>query len=370
MKLRKLLALTTALAMLMSMATTAFAVRGGTTGEGEVEFVYNVNVFQVVLPTVSENDTTYDFILDPMGAIAATNGEALDAGFTAATMYFANVDENNVVVSYSDTSDAKTIINKSSFDVTVTVEATLDTAELGGAVLVDGNDAEFGEDADQAEIALGVVYNVAEDTTKTVYLIEGDATVTMDIEAIENAYVVTYNETTGKYSYNLNSNLQDEDFNSMDIQLTGLCNDHDAWSDLGEIAPEVELVWNVEPADEDLTDYDEVNGEGSGSASGGNVTYPRLSNDTTVNSAGKVVAGTTALTVKIELGTGSTITSVTSVTLNGVTALNASGCSRTVANNVATLVLANTIVTKYPTASFVVTFSDGSSFTFSLGAAD
>lgn len=363
MKLRKLLALTTALAMLMSMATTAFAVNGGTTGEGEVEFVYNVNVFQVVLPTVSENDTTYDFRLDPMGAIAATNGGALDAGFTAATMYFANVDENNVVVSYSDTSDAKTIINKSSFDVTVTVEATLDTEELGGAVLVDGyDDAKFGDEAERAEIALGVVYTVGEDT-ETVYLIDGDATVTMDIEAIENAYVVTYDDETGKYSYNLNSSLAPEDFNSMDIQLTGLCNDHDAWSDLGEIAPEVELVWSVVPADEDI-DYDEVNGDGSGS----NVTYPRLSNDTTYNRNGQVVPNAQRQ-VLINLG-DSGITSVRTVTVVGVKDLSTTGCARNVSDGVATLTFHADVLSTYVGKTILVTFGNSETLEFVLGAAN
>lgn len=269
MKIKKILAVITAMTMIMSLASTAFAaVEGGTEGSGELEFVYNANVFQVTLPTIADGDTTYDFTLDPMGAIEATEGAALDGNFTAASLYFANwTDDGNGTVDdgeieYSNTSDAKTIINKSSFAVDVTVTATLAEGALtvgeNSAVLVDESAMKTGEDAAQAELYLALT-----DGTNTEALADNTATLTIeDVAATADSYKVTYDEETGKYSYDLDENLTDDDFTAVEIKLTGACNDYTGWADLEGLAPTVEITWNVAPAASEALaegDYDDRN---------------------------------------------------------------------------------------------------------------
>ena len=274
MKIKKILALVTAFAMCMSMATTALAVdtTGGTSGEGDVEFVYNPNVFRVTLPTVAVNsegtdiDTTYDFILDPLGAIKDTAGAGLDGVVTEdASVYFANwndADANGVVdegeISYSATSDAKEIINKSSFEITVTVKAEIDAADLtvaqSNVALVDAKGSGYTASTSAAELYLAVTAGSKTQAilAKTTTTGEGDAatttyetTLTIDVANVDDAYEVKYEG--GEYLYELRAGL---DFTpaTVGIKLTGQCNEAPAWADLKAFAPEVELTWSVAPS--------------------------------------------------------------------------------------------------------------------------
>lgn len=244
MKIKKILATILAASMTLGMATTAFAAEnpaeGGATGTGDVEFVYNANVFRVALPTEPENDTTYNFTLDPLGAIEDTQGAGLDGEVSNyGSVYFANVGEEGVVT-YSQTSDAKTIVNKSTFEVTVSIEATVEG--IDGVTLAASDElTDEGEDAELylALIGAGEDLTVLEESTTTEFTLAGDPA----------NYEVKYED--GEYSYELKVGADFTD-GTANLQLTGACNNSVAWAELGELAPTVEIIWSVAPTDDTL----------------------------------------------------------------------------------------------------------------------
>lgn len=292
LKLKKMLALMLAATMVLGTTTTALAAggtgsSGGTTGEGGVEFVYNENVFQVALPTVPEDDTTLDFQLDPMKVMYATKAESGITMASEASLVFTNVNfgadgvsgGDDDTTSYSNTSDAYTIINKSSFDVTVTAKAEITGADVdakkasvtgeGGVyakfvdtLTVAGDDSTVTD----AEIVLALqgTYMGGEDgqTSQTAKdAIDNEtytAQIIFDMTHNADAYEVKYDSDNdgAPYAYDLKD---DATFTNQTatIQLTGECNDHVNWTKLGDIAPDVAVTWSVAP--KGLTDdqYDD-----------------------------------------------------------------------------------------------------------------
>lgn len=280
MKTKKILAMILAASMTMGLATNALAAdpSGSTTGEGSVEFVYNENVFQVELPTVPEGDDTLDFKLDPQKVMDATKDESGITITGSPSLVFTNVaagtdgllNTEDDVISYSNTSDSYKIINKSSFDVTVTVDAAIvgEDADAKKAAVTgeDSVEAKFvdtltSSDPTDAEIVLTLTDGTETDNIDgTTYT----AQITFDITAQANAYEVKYDGTKPEgeqYSYDLKSDtdLTDSTFTdeTAEIKLTGECNDHTNWTKLEEIKPEVEVTWTVAP--KDVTDYDDRN---------------------------------------------------------------------------------------------------------------
>ena len=72
---KRFLAVSLAATMVMGSSVTVFAADegGSTSGSGSVDIVEATDIFQVELPTVPENDTTFNYILDPTGVIAETD---------------------------------------------------------------------------------------------------------------------------------------------------------------------------------------------------------------------------------------------------------------------------------------------------------
>ena len=68
-------ALATTMVMGSSMAVFAADQEGGASGEGETQYVEENDVFNVVFPTVAEGATTFNYLLDPNGLIAETDGD-------------------------------------------------------------------------------------------------------------------------------------------------------------------------------------------------------------------------------------------------------------------------------------------------------
>lgn len=336
MKLKKMFALVLAASMTMGMATTALADNpsGGTTGEGEVEFVYNENVFQVVLPTVSADDNTFDFKLDPQKVMYATKTESGITMAAEASLVFTNVaagtdtiiGTDDDVVTYSNTSDAFKIINKSSFDVTVTVDAAIkgEDADAKKAAVT-------GEDSVEAKFVDTLTASSPSDAEIVLTLQNGDASktdnidgaaytaqITFDISALADAYEVKYDGTKPegqRYSYDLKSTLTDASFSAQtaEIKLTGECNDHANWAKLEDITPEVDVTWTVAP--KSVTDYDDRNGPAA----------PVAAAPSIATTSYDMAAGT-AIDITVDLGTDSlAATGLTSVTFQNYGGNTATG---------------------------------------------
>lgn len=210
--------------------------RGSTTGDGELEGTVSTDVVSVVLPSIAVDDTTFDFILDPEGLIDATGAARYNsATFGTGTLFFANTDEDGNVTGYSNASDELTVTNKSSIPVDVSLSAAVKNAT--GITLTD--DSTFADDTSAS------VYLAITDGTNTVAITDAGASVSTQIDAApDGSYEVQWNSTDEKYEFVLADEANTE-FAEYSFQLTGASNADGDWSGLEEVAPSVEVVWNV-----------------------------------------------------------------------------------------------------------------------------
>ncbi len=256
---KKFMALTMVGTMMFSSVAMATEVtedpaEGSTSGDATIEGIVDKDVFSVVLPTIPEDgsDTTFDFILDPQGLIAATSNAAYeDATFGDGNLFFANAGESST--SYSATSDALTVTNKGTTEVDVTLTATAtgladeaNTYSIGFA-----EDATFEETDTATEIYLGLIAG----TDNAVALTATGATIKTTLDAApEDAYEVKYAD--GEYSYGLTDEAAAEEyagFASLDFKLTGACNSYADWAAAKDATPSVNVAWSLTKHTDNLT---------------------------------------------------------------------------------------------------------------------
>ncbi len=300
MKARKLLSSITALALSLSLVAPAFAAQEGTsTGTGEVEFVYNKNIFSVELPITPETDYAYNFVLDPYDALKVSAADKIASGADAKKLYFSNwTDANNdqVVdedeIEYGNTSDMRVIKNLSSFAVDVTLSVTV--SNLGDLQLASdpsdwGSDGDLEDDAamylaidGHTMVGAGLANNAAATESAEVVVEEDGTAVELkatlaapttytDTDAV-NPYILTTSdekvteENPKGYSYGWNE-AYDHSKNTAAsyyaFWLTGEINTSSTvdWKDLGTLASTVDITWSVEPDDTlNFTEGDFVDG--------------------------------------------------------------------------------------------------------------
>lgn len=268
-----------ALATTMVMGSTSVVFAGGSegsgTGEGELEGVLNSNVYDVVLPTVT--DTTFDFILDPEGLIKATAGERYgdtEQFEDGASLFFKNSAADDDGNTYTKSSDVLTVINKSSTDVTLNVTATVTNLDTTAVPLVSAT-TDFAAD-DKAVPEIYLALTDTETSPNVVPILTtgaGDTAVNQakiadkTITGANTEYTVKWNEETGKYEKALKPEPKDPEnptkdeqnpanFKSFAFKLTGACNTGAAanWAGVEDIQPKVDVVWAV------TVPYDTVTG--------------------------------------------------------------------------------------------------------------
>lgn len=241
---KKILAAGLAVSMVMGNSVIALAddMEGGTSGTGGLEGTVSTDVFSVVLPSVPETgDATFNYILDPEGLIAKAGSDKY-TGKTFeenATLFFANT-AADAANNYSSVSDALTVVNKSSSNVTVEVKATV--ASIDGITM--SGDKTFKDDTKTS------LYLALKDANnETAITAEGGATLTSTINAAaSDAYEIKWNTTDSKYENVLTEAAKKDDytgFSKYTFQMTGACNAAGDWSDLTDTAPVVNVVWSV-----------------------------------------------------------------------------------------------------------------------------
>lgn len=242
------LSLVSALALSSSFSLaaeeTTSPAEGSSTGTGKVEGIVNMDVFVVDLPTIDENsDTTFDFILDPQGLIAAT-GEAAytDKTFEEdATLFFANT---GGTTDYSSTSDSLVAKNKGTTDVDVTLTATPTT------------DFSFGTDKAFTDDTTSELYLELSDGTNTKALTSEGATIETTLDKVgDDAYKVTYDDSG--YSYELDTDYND--FDSISFNLSGAANPNADWTDKENVESSVAVAWTLKEHEKNVaptTSYD------------------------------------------------------------------------------------------------------------------
>lgn len=250
---KKALAVSLAASMVLGSSVMAFAAdkEASASGSGDLEYIAKSDVFDVVFPTVAEDATTFDYILDPDGLIAATKGDkytgkAFDDG---KTMYFLRSTQVDGTVGgsagkadYTDSSDEIKVVNKSTQGVNLVVEAKVEAVD--GITMK--ADTTFGTTEPELYLAIKGTdgTNAAETTPITAAGVEIKKTIAEDAAA----YEVKWNSTDKQYEKQLTTAAQAADyagFKTYTFQLTGACNQVAGWSALKDKAPKVDLVWSV-----------------------------------------------------------------------------------------------------------------------------
>lgn len=256
MKSKKLLALALSASMVMGSGVVAFAAdeEGAATGNGTVEYVAQSDVFSVVLPTSA--GTTFDYILDPDGLITQTSGSKY-TGKTFAkddTVYFLHAEKVSGTaigetspgtdnLDYTATSDAIKVVNKSTQQVTLKVDAKI--ASATGVVMATADTMSgTGENLYMALVG----NDGTTDTTKA--LTTAGVQLTANIGADATAYETTYDAAAKEYKKTLTAAAQAADyagFKSYTFKLTGKAKAKDAaLLALKENPPKIDLTWSVE----------------------------------------------------------------------------------------------------------------------------
>lgn len=214
---------------------------GSETGVGEVEGSINTDVYEVVLPAVT--DEIFDFIIDPHSLLNHTNGAAYEGKtFKENSTLFFQRSAGTAEADYSNVSDPVTITNMSSKAINVSVDISIDKSSLGGITLT--GDKEFTDDT-SASIYMALVDGVNEVPIGS----DGISMEALIGAAPEEAYEYRYDSESGEYSYGLTGDTSGIEFGIYSFQLTGAANGNGDWSGAMEAKPQIKVVWRIMPGE-------------------------------------------------------------------------------------------------------------------------
>ena len=243
MKFKKLVALLLAGVMMFAPATVLAeenSQEGNLSGDAVVEGVVEKNVFDVKLPVVQSTDTTFDFVLDPQGLIAASiESGAAKGDYSGQTitdsLLFTNTDDDGNKT-YTGTSNKLVAYNYGTVKVDVTVTATATPAN--GAVFT--TDKTFADDT-TSSVYLAIV---GVESNEVAIDSSNKATAKAELAGVEDTnFEVTYDTGTNKYSYTLKSDYDKETAPNVEFGLTGKCNTNGVWT--GNETATVDVVWTL-----------------------------------------------------------------------------------------------------------------------------
>ncbi len=189
----------------------------------------------------------FDFILDPNSLIYMTHA-AKYGGVTVeegATLLFENSDGE---YGFSKCSDKKTVKNKSTVPVKVTVTAKIEG--LGEIKTAKGNDFSGNK---EACIYLALVDDRGNE--QPISLDEGASVEIVLNAAPDSAYAYHFNEETKSYDY---KQVVNPDFDTYSFGLTGACNTNAKWDNIS-MNPVVTVTWKTEILDPAETEDDSNN---------------------------------------------------------------------------------------------------------------
>lgn len=205
-------------------------------GSGDVEAIVDKDIFAVVLPTVADHASTFNFILDPQEVIKSTNNAAYPgATFNDHTgVYF-----NSATDTYGKDSAVLTATNKSSYDVDITLSATasaLSDSTKGYTIPLTSDDTFAGDTTTSLYLAL-----VSGGQTEP--LTSKGATITSKIAALPDAYEIAYDNASNEYKYQLKASATG--FETSTFNMTGACNKNADWTIAKDATPTVDVTWDV-----------------------------------------------------------------------------------------------------------------------------
>lgn len=245
-KMKKGLAATLAVTMVMGSSFTAFAAESGsTTGNGTSEGHVDTHVINVELPTVADGATPFAYTMDAERLIQETGGSKYtDAVFPEESadtgVYFltgTNEDGKNV---YANSSEELKVVSKSSADVNLTVEVEASEAATDIALV----DSAPGSDVSDAQLYLALKVGSSETAIKSGEKVSKEVT----IQGKDENFVTTVKD--GNYVYAEKEVGAGEDpltWNEESISLTGAVSKASAE---GLTAPTLTVTWKyTDPAE-------------------------------------------------------------------------------------------------------------------------
>lgn len=245
---KRFLAAATALTMVLT-PVTAFAAeettpdngKGSITGDVEFEGYVNKDVFRIILPTVNQ----MDFTLDPQGLLNVTDSTKYTIAEGA--VYFANAVDGGSPT-YSATSDAITIKNKSSYPLDVDLKVKLNNVPEGIKLVEESALA----NATSPSLYLGLKVN----NDAPVAITSADYTAKkQQVADIMDSYEILSTTTDPMdgsvaspngnfYSFKLDSAFDDATAPSISYSLTGKCDSTADWSEVNFSSVTAEIVWS------------------------------------------------------------------------------------------------------------------------------
>ena len=342
MRIKKVLAVGLAATMMMGSSMVALAAEESTAtatggGTGTLEGVVDTDVFNVVLPTVSE--TTFNYIADPQGLIAKTDQAHYDGKtFGEGTIFFANAAEDKEN-DYSSSSDKLVAINKSSKPLKLTVTASASVGSTGKDAKLAASETLSESDA---EVYLALVDSKDETTVLT--------GVGQNIEQVlgaspEGAYEYVYDDSA--YKYQLKSDVSTYKFAEYSVYITGAASEN-GW-EAATTVPTISVVWAAELAG----DEEEVTVETPAQTPAAYV------------SATKVTSASPSITLSAPQDV--TVSSVVLTKKDSSTVTWVADNQYKIEGSTFT-VLIDAILTNQVGASFKITFSDGHEEVISIAA--
>ena len=223
-------------------ATTSEETETQTETEEAPDSSVPADVFKVILPTIPEDDTTCDYILDPQGLIELTDAKKYGGTDEVAfehdkTLYFKTSRTEDGRPVYDNVSNALTVTNMSSREVKITVKATIANSES----ITMSENSTF--DADDTSTS---IYLALTDGTNTIPITSDAAVLNAVINAPEDAYETVWDGEKNVYELTDTAKKEDYDgFQKYSFWLTGACNANADWSNVEGQIPEVFVVWEV-----------------------------------------------------------------------------------------------------------------------------
>ena len=223
-------------------ATTSEETETQTETEEAPDSSVPADVFKVILPTIPEDDTTFDYILDPQGLIELTDAKKYGGTDEVAfehdkTLYFKTSRTEDGRPVYDNVSNALTVTNMSSREVKITVKATIANSES----ITMSENSTF--DADDTSTS---IYLALTDGTNTIPITSDGAVLNAVINAPEDAYETVWDGEKNVYELTDTAKKEDYDgFQKYSFWLTGACNANADWSNVEDQIPEVFVVWEV-----------------------------------------------------------------------------------------------------------------------------
>lgn len=248
-KTKKIVAV--AAAMAMALAPTYAYADPAATGEaastGGLEGAVVKDYVDYVAPT--QGDNSFDFLLDPQELIASTDGTSLQGGTVVTeagvTVYF----KNTAAGGYAASSDALTVINKSSSTITVSATASMTLDATGSSINVVAAD-EVTASGLNLNIHLDQVSSDGVTVVKTADLtadsdVATQSALTLDAAAAgadEDQFEIV--KSGGDYSYEpISGDVSGE---SVSFVFKGACNPDADWTTVKGMSAQFDVVWNVE----------------------------------------------------------------------------------------------------------------------------